>query len=75
MNQYLEKFFRSERIKWNFRNYPLRDFREVSVFSGNFSQKPPLTHCNSEVLLSQVESELFKETQDSLRYDNMSQEK
>ena len=45
------------------------------MFSGNFSQKPPLTHCNSEVLLSQVESELFKESQDSLRYDNMSQEK
>ena len=62
------------RTKWNFRNEPSQDFGVVSVFARKSSWKPPLGHLNLEVFSSQVESELFKETQDSLHYSNLSQE-
>ena len=63
-----EEFCRHIRTKWNFRNKPSQDFAR------KFSWKPPLGHPNLKVFLSQVESELFIETQDSLRYSNLSQE-
>ena len=44
------------------------------AFIRKSSWKPPLGHLNLEVFLSQVGSELFKETQDSLHYSNLSQE-
>ena len=69
-----EEFFRRIRTKWNFRNEPSQDFSIVPVFSRKSPWKPPLRYPNLEVFLSQVESELFKETQDSLRYSNISQE-
>ena len=62
------------RTKWNFRNEPSQDFGVVPAFARKSFWKPPLGHPNLEVLLSQVESELFKETQDNLRCSNLSQE-
>ena len=62
------------RTKWNFRNEPSQDFSVTPAFARKSSWKPPLGHPNLEVFLSQVESELFIETQDSLRYSNLSQE-
>ena len=61
-------------IKWNFWNEPSQDFGVVPVFSDKFSWKPPLGNPNVEVFLSHFESELFKNTQDSLRYSNLSLE-
>ena len=46
----------------------------IYIYMYLYSWKPPLGHPNLEVFLSQVESELFIETQDSLRYFNLSQE-
>ena len=62
------------RPKWNFRNEPSQEFSVVPAFARKFSSKPPLSRPNLEVFLSQDESELFKENQDSLRYSNLSQE-
>ena len=61
------------RTKWNFRNEPSQGFSVAPGFTHKSSWKPPLGHPNLEVFLSQVESELFKETQDSLGYSNLSQ--
>ena len=61
------------RTKWNFRNEPSQGFSVAPAFTHKSSWKPRLGHPNLEVFLSQVESELFKETQDSLRYSNLSQ--
>ena len=69
-----EEFCRCMRTKSNFRNEPSQSFSVAPAFTRKFSWKPPLGHPNLEVFLSQVESELFKETQDSLRYSNLSQE-
>ena len=69
-----EEFCRRMRTKWNFRNEPSQDFSVTPAFARKSSWKPPLGHPNLEVFLSQVESELFIETQDSLRYSNLSQE-
>ena len=62
------------RIKWNFSNEPSQDFSVVPVLARNCFWKPTLGHPNLEVFLGQVESELFKEIQDILRYSNLSQE-
>ena len=67
-----EEFCRRMRTKWNFRNEPSQDFSVVPAFARKSSWKPPLRHPNLEVFLSQAESELFKETQDSLGYSNFS---
>ena len=69
-----EEFCRRIRTKWNFRNKPSQDFSVTPAFARKSSWKPPLGHPNLQVFLSQVESELFIETQDSLRYSNLSQE-
>ena len=74
MRKDFEEFSRRMRIKWNFRNESSQDFHIASAFARKSSWKPPLGHSNLEVFLSQVESELFKEMQDSLRYSNLSQE-
>ena len=73
LRKVLEEFCRRMRIKWNVRNEPSQDFSVVPVFAPKSSWRPPLGQSN-EVFLSQVESELFKEIQDSLRYSNLSQE-
>ena len=62
------------RTKWNFRNEPSQDFSVTPAFACKSSWKPPLGHPNLEVFLSQVETEVFIETQDSLSYSNFSQE-
>ena len=69
-----EEFCRRIRTKWNFRNKPSQDFSVTPAFARKSSWKPPLGHPNLQVFLSQAESELFIETQDSLRYSNLSQE-
>ena len=61
------------KTKWNSRNESSQDLSVVPAFARKSSWKPPLRHPNLEVLLSQVEGELFKETQDSLCYSNLSQ--
>ena len=61
------------KTKWNSRNESSQDLSVVPAFARKSSWKPPLRHPNLEVLLSQVEGELFKETQDSFRYSNLSQ--
>ena len=63
------------RIKWSFKNEPSKDFVVVHVLARKWSWKPPLEHPNLEVILIKIECELFKETQDSLGYFNLSQEK
>ena len=70
-----EEFCRCMRTKWNFRNELSQDFSEVPAFACKSSWTPPLGQPNLEAFLSQVESELLKEIQDSLRYSNLSQEK
>ena len=62
------------RTKQNFRNEPSQDFSVTPVFPRKSSQKPPLGHPNLEIFLSQIESELLIETQDILRYSNLSQQ-
>ena len=74
MRKDFEEFSRRMRIKWNFRNESSQDSHIASAFARKSSWKPPLGHSNLEVFLSQVESELFKEMQDSLRYSNLSEE-
>ena len=69
-----EEFCRRMRTTWNFRNEPSHSFSVAPAFTRNSSWKPPLGHPNLAVFLSQVESEIFKETQNSLRYSNLSQE-
>ena len=69
-----EEFCRCMKAKWNFRNEPSQDFSVVPAFAFKSSWKPPLGHPNLEVFLSRVEIELFKETNDSLRYSDLSQE-
>ena len=61
-----DEFCRRMRTKRNFRNEPSQNFRVVPAFARKSSWKPPLGHPNLKVFLSQVESEPFKETQDSL---------
>ena len=58
--------------KWNFSNEPSQNFGVVPAFTRKSSWKPLLRIPNLEVFLSQVKSRLFKETQDSLRYFNLS---
>ena len=70
-----EEICRRMRTKWNFRNEPSQGFSVSPAFTRKSSWKPQLGYPNLEVFLIQVESELFKETQDSLRYSNLSQEK
>ena len=67
-----EGYCRSMITKWNFRNEPSQDFSVVPFFGRKSSWKPLLGHPNLEILLGQVESERFRETQDSLRYSNLS---
>ena len=61
-----EEFCRRMRTKWNFRNEPSQGFSVAPAFARKSSWKPPFGHPNLEVFLSQVESELFKETHDAL---------
>ena len=75
MRKDFEEFCRRKRTKWNFRNEPSQNFSVVPDFVRKSSWKPPLGQPSLEVFLSQVESELFKETLDSLRYSNLFQEK
>ena len=69
-----EEFCRRMRTKWNFRDELSLYFIVVSSFACKSSWKPPLGHPDLEVSLSIDEEKLFKETQDSLRYCNLSQE-
>ena len=47
----------------------------VKDFSPTSSWKPPVSHSNLYVFLSQVENELFEITKELTRYSNLSQEK
>ena len=62
------------RIKWNFRNVPSESFSKKPTFSLKCSWKPSECHPNLEMLLSQIEKELFKTVETSLDYSNLSKE-
>ena len=62
------------RLKWHFRNEPTPYFKEMPVFAHKSTWKPPKGHPNLEVLLSQIEKELFELAESSLGYSNFSKE-
>ena len=69
-----QEFCRRMKIKCNFRNEPSQEFNIVPVFTCKSSWKKPLGYPYMEVFLNQVQRELFKETQDILRFSNLSSE-
>ena len=69
LRQYFEEFCRRMRT-----NEPSQDFSVAPAFASKYSWKPLSGHHNLEVFLSQDESKLFKEIQDTLCYSNLSQE-
>ena len=48
------------RIKWNFRNEPSEDFSDKPVFCLKFSWKPPPGYPGLQLLLSQIEKDVFE---------------
>ena len=60
------------RKKWYFRNEISENFSEVPAISPKSSWKPPQGHPNLEVYLSQVENELFRIVDETIRYSNLS---
>ena len=71
LHKNFEEFWAWE-FKWIYRNEFSKDFSVVPVFYLKPSCKPPLGDCNMQVFLSQVESEIFKENQNSLHYFKIS---
>ena len=69
-----EEFCRRMRIKWHFRNEPTLDFSNIPAFAPKSAWKPPKGHPNLEILLCQVESDLFKAIERQLGYSNLSKE-
>ena len=62
------------RIKCYFKNELTPEFSETPVFLLTSTWKPPISHLNVEVFLSQIEQEIFKEVQSPLGYSNLSKE-
>ena len=62
------------RIKCYFKNERTPEFSETPVFLLTSTWKPPMSHPNVEVFLSQIEQEIFKEVQSPLGYWNLSNE-
>ena len=69
-----EEFCCRMRVKWHFRNEPSESFSKKPTFSPKSSWKPPEGHPNLEVLLSQIENELFKTAETPLGYSNLFKE-
>ena len=62
------------RLKWHFCNKPTPYFKETPVFATKSTCKPPKGQPNLEVILSQIEKELFQLAETSLGYSNFSKE-
>ena len=60
-----QEFCRRVRIKRHFQNEPTSDFSNISAFAPKSAWKPPKLHPNLEVILRQVESDLFKAIEDN----------
>ena len=69
-----EEFCCCMRVKWHFRNEPSVSFSTKPAFSSKSSCIAPEGHPNLEVLLSQIENELFKPIKMPLGYSNLSKE-
>ena len=54
------EFCKKMRIKWHFRNKITEDFGTTPVFSPKSNWTPPLGHSNFEMLLSELQKELFE---------------
>ena len=67
-----EEFCRCMSVKWHFRNEPSEHFSKKPAFSPKSSWKPPEGLLNLEVLLSQIDNELFKTVETPLGYSNLS---
>ena len=61
------------RLKWHFRDAS-ENFREVPVFTRKSWWQPPQCHPCLEVVLSQVENELFELPKADVKYSNLSNE-
>ena len=61
-------------VKWHFRNEPSEHFSKKPAFSPKSSWKPPEGLHNLEVLLSQIDNELFKTVETPLGYSSLSKE-
>ena len=60
------------RFKWHFRNKPSDNYSKRPAFLPKSLLKPPLGQPNLEVILSQIENELFERTKEPTRYSNLS---
>ena len=69
-----DEFCRRMRIKWHFRNQPTQDFSDKPAFSAKSTWNPPKGYPNIEVLLSQIEHELFQISDKCLPYSNLTKE-
>ena len=62
------------RLKWYFRNEATEEFSETPSFRGKSSWKPQQGNAILELLLSQIERELFEIPKNRLGYSNFSKE-
>ena len=62
------------RLKWYFRNEPTSSFSEHPSFIPKSSWKPPKGNPSLELLLRQIEKELFKACKSKLGYLNFSKD-
>ena len=69
-----EDFCRRMRFKWHFRKEPPPTFSEIPSFTPKSSWKPPRSHPNLEVFLSQIKHEIFKTCEKPLSYSNLSRD-
>ena len=69
-----EELCRRMRLNWRFRNKPTQYFKEMPVFAPKLTWKPPKSHPNLEVFLSQIEKELLELAETFLGYSNFSKE-
>ena len=70
-----EKFSRTMRCKWHFRNDVSENFSETPSFRPKSVWKPPKGYASLEVFLSQLEKELFSNEINEPTQSNLSGEK
>ena len=62
------------RCKWNFRNEPTNNFREIPASRSKSGWKPPKGHASVEVFLIRVEKQIFSDEMNDSTQSNLSGE-
>ena len=66
------EFCRRMRIKWYFKDEPMKEFSNIPAFSSKSTWMPINGHPNLEVYLNQIENEVFKISREQFEYSNLS---